>query len=394
MSKLCWRVTPVNGYDIPALERWLEEMAGKGLLFSMTMGLLTAFEQGEGTRLRIHLEPARGSVSEEPPELADLYAQAGWRYLGPFRGSYFVYATGDREARAYTDPESMDWALGRFFRQKLLGGLGLLAANALLLALYYNMVGVAFTYLHDGYPVTAFAHYPLAALLLTVLGLALVDLSWFLGLGRLRRFRRSIAAGQTPELGRRGGWLLAAGVVVLIPVVINTCQLFLGMDYRAYPASEAQLLTIEEIEGDGLRATGDRMYNMDYVSHGGTLLEMEYWYWRQYSSFPHYEVEGNYWDQVPVVQYSIRRFPLTALAQAYWEEQGRIGWYGYDPVEGLVRDAAFDAVSAKRGENGRGVPQTTLVLRRGRTVMRVEYRGEKDLLEFQEELAAMMAALE
>lgn len=394
MSKLCWRVTPVNGYDIPALERWLEEMAGEGLLFSMTMGFLTAFEQGEPTQLRIHLEPARGSVSEEPPELADLYAQAGWRYLGPFRGSYFVYATGDREAQPYTDPESMDWALGRFFRQKLLGGLGLLAANALLFALYYNMVGVAFTYLRDGYPVTAFAHYPLAALLLTVLGLALVDLSWLLGLGRLRRFRRSIAAGRAPEpVGRRGGWLLAAGVVVLIPVVINTCQLFLGMDYRPYDIELTNFLTIEEIEGDGLRATGDRMYNMDYVSHGGTLLEMEYWYWKQYGAFAHYD-GGESLNTAPMVQYSIRRFPLTALAQAYWEEQGRFGWYGYEPVGDFVPDIAFDAVSAKRGENGRGVPQTTLVLRRGRTVMRVEYRGEKDLLDFQAELAAMMAALE
>lgn len=394
MSKLCWRVTPVNGYDIPALERWLEEMAGKGLLFFMTMGILTAFEQGEPTQLRIHLEPARGSVAEEPPEQAELYAQAGWRYLGPFRGSYFVYAAGNREAQAYTDPESMDWALGRFFRQKLLGGLGLLAVNVLLLALYYNMVGLAFTYLNDGYPVTAFAHYPLAAFLLTVVGLVLVDLSWFLGLVGLRRFRRSIAAGQAPEPGRRGGWLLAAGVVVLIPVVINTCQLFLGMDYRPYDIELTNFLTIEEIEGDGLRATGDRMYNMDYVSHGGTLLEMEYWYWRQYGSFPHYEVDGDYLNQAPMVQYSIRRFPLTALAQAYWEEQGRIGWFGSEPVGDLVPDIAFDAVSAKRGENGRGVPHTTLVLRRGRTVMRVEYRGEKDLLDFQAELAAMMAALE
>ena len=182
-------------------------------------------------------------------------------------------------------------------------------------------------------------------------------------------------------------------MVVLLPVIINTCQLFLDLDYRPYGIELTNFLTIEEIEGEGFRATGDSMYNMDYVSHGGTLLEAEYWYWRQYGAFAHYD-SGASLNTVPVVQYSIRRFPLTALAQAYWEEQGRIGWYGYDPVEGLVPDAAFDAVSAKRGENGRGVPQTTLVLRRGRTVMRVEYRGEKDLLEFQEELAAMMAALE
>ena len=65
MSKTC--LTPVNGYDIPALERWLEEKAARGLLFSMTLGPLTCFEEGEAAQVRVHLEPAREKTEEEDP---------------------------------------------------------------------------------------------------------------------------------------------------------------------------------------------------------------------------------------------------------------------------------------------------------------------------------------
>lgn len=38
MSGTVFRLCPVGGYDIPALEIWLEKMAGKGLVFDCTGG--------------------------------------------------------------------------------------------------------------------------------------------------------------------------------------------------------------------------------------------------------------------------------------------------------------------------------------------------------------------
>ncbi len=391
MSKTC--LTPVNGYDIPALERWLEEKAARGLLFSMTLGPLTCFEEGEAAQVRVHLEPAREKTEEEDPELTALYEQAGWRFLGVFRKNFFVYATDDREARAYTDPESQSYALGRFFRQKLLGGVGLLIANLLLFFLYWNLVPWGAVDLR-WFPVTAFSSYPLLAVLLTALGLAAVDLSWLFGLLGLRRYRQAAAAGKRPAAGARGGWLLTVGFLLLLPVAINTVQLFAGLDYRPYDIMESNFLTLEEIEGDGFQVTGDRMYNMDYVSHGGTLLTAESWYWRQYGAFAHYE-GGDYWNQVPMVKYSIYKYPLTALARARVEEESRIRWSGMEPrrVGDFAPDIGFEELVVWRGED-QWSGAATLILRRGRLVMRVEYRGDKDLLEFQPQLAAMMAALE
>ena len=43
MSVTVFRLCPVGGYDIPALEIWLEKMAGKGLVFDCTAGPLTLF---------------------------------------------------------------------------------------------------------------------------------------------------------------------------------------------------------------------------------------------------------------------------------------------------------------------------------------------------------------
>ena len=40
MSGTVFRLCPVGGYDIPALEIWLEKMAGKGLVFDCTAGPL------------------------------------------------------------------------------------------------------------------------------------------------------------------------------------------------------------------------------------------------------------------------------------------------------------------------------------------------------------------
>lgn len=59
MSKHIYKVTPVNGYDIEALEGWLEDMAAKGLYFSMTAGPITLFERSDRSRSRSIWSPFR-----------------------------------------------------------------------------------------------------------------------------------------------------------------------------------------------------------------------------------------------------------------------------------------------------------------------------------------------
>ena len=117
MSRLTIRFTPVNGYDIPSLEGWLERQAAKGLTFALTAGPFTIFERGAPASLRYHLEPAPSKPDWTDPELNALYEEAGWRYLGLFRRDFAVFVTEDPQAQAHTDPQIWDHALKRFFRR-------------------------------------------------------------------------------------------------------------------------------------------------------------------------------------------------------------------------------------------------------------------------------------
>lgn len=121
--------------------------------------------------------------------------------------------------------------------------------------------------------------------MLSILGLVLFDFSYLLGLLCLRRCRAGKSAGK----GSCSGWLLAAGILILISVALNTIQLFSGMDYEAFDLADSNFVTLGEIEGPEFRLTGDSMYAVDYISHGGTLLDPESWYLRQYGAFSHFD---------------------------------------------------------------------------------------------------------
>lgn len=381
-KKSCWKLIPNNGYDISAIERYLERMAAQGFLFSMTAGLLTLFCRGEPKALQFHLEPIL-SKAEEDPELNALYEDAGWRYLGMFRSSYFVFATENLEAKAHTDPEAMDYVLKRFFKQKLLSGLGLLALNFFLLALYSGGWPGSFGWdALQYFPVESISKYPVLPLLLSVLGFALLDLSYLLGLLCLRRCRAEKSAGG----GSRSGWLLAAGILVLIPVALNTIQLFSGLGYRPYDLADSNFVTLSEIEGPEFRLTGDSLYAVDYISHSGTLLDPESWYLRQYGAYSHFD-GGVDINDVPHLILSITRYPVDALAQKRAQE-----WCSYRNIEGN-----YQALSPVNGLDEIYLLQrdgaSYLVLRRGGIVLRVDYQGEKDLSESLDRFAQMLQDL-
>lgn len=381
-QKGCWRLMQINGYDISAIERYLEQMAAKGLLFSMTVGPLTQFYCKEPKTLQVHLEPMLGKA-EENTELNALYEDAGWQYLGMFRGNYYVFVTEDLEAKAHTDSESLDYILKRFSKHKLLSGLGLLVLNFFLLSLYHRgwPGSIGWTELQY-FPVESISKYPMLPLLLSILGLVLLDLSYLLGLLCLRRCR----ARRIADRGSRSGCLLTMGILVLIPVVLNTIQLFSGLDYLPIDLANSNFVTLSEVEGPDFCLTGDTMMNMDYISHGGTLLCPEYWYFRQYGAYPHFD-GGIDVNDVPHLILSIARYPMDSLAEKRAQEwctyrNSEVEYQSLPPVCGLNEAYLLqdDRVSY-------------LVLRQGGTVLRADYQGDWDLREFLGRFAQMMKTL-
>lgn len=279
------RVIPYGGYDIPGLESWLSAMAEKGMRFVSTAGPLALFDHVQPQKVQIHLEPIQGST-EEDPQLNAIYEGSGWAYWGMFRGSYYVYASSDLGAAAYTDPDSLDYALKKFFRQKLALGLPLLLGNFLLPGLYgrgapWELSGNLLRY----FPVETLSNGTTIPFLLAASGFFLLDLSYLLGLFHLMGYRRAVKAGGKVR-GHRGlGWLLAVGLLLLLPVLVNTLQLFSGLDYRPYDLEDSGFVTLSDLEGNDFPISRREPLSMDYISHGGTLLRPEYWYFRQYGAY-------------------------------------------------------------------------------------------------------------
>lgn len=400
MSKTTIRVTPFGGFDIPGLESWLAAMAAKGFRFTMTTGPLSFFDRDEARTVQVHLEPIQGSTDENP-ELNAIYEEAGWQYWGMFRGSFYVYASPDLEARAHTDPDTLDYALKKFFRQKLVGGVLLLLANVLLLGLYWQGSPWEIDLLwFQYYPVETLSNGTTIPFLLAGLGFLLIDLSYLLGLGHLMRYRRAVHSGGKARGHRGVGWLLAAGLLVLLPVLINTVQLFSGTDYRPYDLEGSGFVTLTDIEGEDFRLSGDFSYNPDYISHGGTLLDPEHWYFRQYGSFRQDQSPSD----VPHLEIFIVRYPLKMLAEMRAEEWSRQKINDSGDYEALASDYGLDEIhyapregrthiNELTGEERVFLPGGIFILRRGHTVLFADYYGEQDLTAHLEHFADMLEGL-
>ena len=114
------KIIPVSLYDIPGLERWLEEQADLGL-FPVHLGSWAAFERRgvPGTRFRLDIFANKAGEGTEPtPEKLELFRQAGWEYAFLIGRAYFLfYATDSQATELYTDYESRGLSLERLAKQ-------------------------------------------------------------------------------------------------------------------------------------------------------------------------------------------------------------------------------------------------------------------------------------
>ena len=190
---------------------------------------------------------------------------------------------------------------------------------------------------------------------------------------------------------------MAIGFAFLLPVFINTIQLFAGTDYRPYDLAGSGFITLTDIEGEDLPLSRDVFYSMDYISHGGTLLDPESWYFHQYGAFN----EDDSPNDVPHLEVIITGYPLDILAEMRAEEWSRQKFNNSGDYQQF--DVLDECLYAKRegrthvneitGEPRVFLPGGILVLRRGDTVLFADYYGEQDLSEHIEHFAQMLMDL-
>ncbi|MEM5780578.1 MAG: DUF2812 domain-containing protein, partial [Lawsonibacter sp.] len=119
--KHVYQMIPVSLYDIPGLERWLEEQADRGL-FPVHLGSYASFRRDGVPGTRFRLEPFGKTGTEPTPEQLELYREWGWAYALSLRRAYYLfYAVDPAAPELYTDLVTRGQSLDRLAKKSRLG---------------------------------------------------------------------------------------------------------------------------------------------------------------------------------------------------------------------------------------------------------------------------------
>lgn len=229
----------VFGYDVPAIQAWLEDRAAGGEFLS-EYAFLPVFERGEPKAVRYRLEPLARKEKQPDPQCRELYERLGWQYVCSIQSGFHIWRCDDpSKPELFTEPETEGGAYRRMLRRLWAGDLMLAGVLALLLGLF------AWCFLSDAFLVNIVSSWiPVsellmrAAVILTTVGLALhTERS-------LRRYVRALRTG-VPQPHRRS-YRLARGMTGVY-LAVWIAWMALGVSQLLRPNSHA-FLPVEEFD--------------------------------------------------------------------------------------------------------------------------------------------------
>ncbi len=108
MSEYVKRIIPFESSDIPAIQKWFEDMSAKGLLFESCGLFFAKFKKGEPKAMRYRLDVCDVVACDIPEEKKELYEKDGWEVMGEFKSDLVVLGTSDPNApEIYTEYGSL-----------------------------------------------------------------------------------------------------------------------------------------------------------------------------------------------------------------------------------------------------------------------------------------------
>lgn len=403
-GKYTLRPAPVSIYDIGRYESWLGDQSARGLFFrSERKGRvrwleLERFEHGTPERRRYRLEPARNDAEQPPARERELYEEMGWRFVGALRNLFWVFEAPESETvpELHTDPAALGELYERVCRKLQAGRKAavwipvvlLMLVNVFLIPrdpLYTFLTGVS------GYP---------AGLLLCVLLYGLVLFRRHVL--PMRRLREQLARGE--EIDHHAPYQRAARVyraqtaaVLALFLLVFGSELYTIGAYRQeelFAAEAPPVPLLSELEGAGFQYDPTERFNG-----------------RPYPNFVRYE-----WSPLTPGQYTVNqsgqtgaercslqtayyRVRFTTLAEPLFQsvlgellrERYRFGFYEETTLRRLAdgERAGFEEAALLRYEE-----RETLIARRGRVVLRVDYDGTRELAELVPQIFAASAGAE
>lgn len=350
---------PFFMYDVSAQQAWLEDQAARGQFLRSHNGLVAAFDKGAPQVVRYRLQPQRSRWDAPDEETQEVYRLRGWHYVATVGGVFRVWRCDDPSApEVDTEPEVQGESYGYLRRKNRQGNWVVLAIclgmPALVLALNQPITWYWRRQIESNQP-----GWRVLSLLLMFLAL-MTQLLW--GTRILRRLIRTLRSGipvarRSPYRLSRCMTALGAGIYVFW-LAITAASLFQPSHQSFVPVEEwaepvpyvalADLDTAEALPVNNWRTTAQWWVLQE--GPGEARAESRYYHLR------------SSWTTERLME-DLR------------------GDEGFSPLDAPGLDEAWLARWPDGGQS--------LLVRRGRQVLRMHYDGREDLRERMGQYAAL-----
>lgn len=342
-EKQLWKDYPGSYYDVKGLEKWLTQMAAKGIRLEKQMEAAKSLQfcQGDPADVRFLLIPdVKKKDKRTYEELRDLYAEQGWTFICRISGQVIIYETEDlwavKPAVGLTEED---------YRRKWRGLWANMISWIVLVILAVGLV--AWRLLEES--VTYYDRitvWPWVFLLSTLLPMAMIFLdvleiydlyAWWKHYRQHEEVPRWRAASTLRWTRTVSSWVML-GVTLLVPflelVMEDTDRRVLDLE-----TAEVPLVTLEVVDGK---------YTPDYASmHEKSHLLVP----DEVGVYTSLEAGGGKWYYMEFTYYRLRSETMAyRLAES---EAVEMAAWGYEPALPVGADGGFDAVwFSEDGEGG------------------------------------------
>ena len=405
MSKYVKRVIPFESSDIPAIQKWLEDMAQQGLFYKGCGVFCAEFEKGEPRQTRYRLDFCDVVACDIPDEKKEMYENNGWQVVGEFKSDLIVLRTDDPEApEIYTEHSHLVKPLKKLARKHMAYWI------AFLLMFLYTRIGYPLEVLISGKGSVVSSLIEIGTLKYALfLAMALLLLVEFIvQFKRWRHLKKLIKnierGGELPqgESYRKRARVGAALIPLRIPLIVlwaihivmpinglgdaidpSTTSLPVPAEIAAEIQSKPELDNrwSEAYERSDLLCP--RIIRTDYTDDTGSQL-LEYdveFYDMRCESFAKEFVEGEIDETVNYdrLEYKLRMEAISANDKFDYQ------WDGFMPEYTLTEfekdDAAIHHITEKYGEP-ENCERQIMYIRLDNRLVRVWYQGPDDQTDY------------
>lgn len=102
------KLTPVEPYEIGALESWFSDLSAEGLHLQDVNSLYGLFAEKEPHRMIYHIEPKNPYHDSRPPiPQLERYEEKGWSFVCTLEPHFYIFSAEESTPELHTEPEEL-----------------------------------------------------------------------------------------------------------------------------------------------------------------------------------------------------------------------------------------------------------------------------------------------